>query len=754
MRHASNPGRAVCAFIPVLILAASAPASAAAQAADTAGPATDTSAIPLAPIRVTVLRTPLRLAETPFAVTVERPEGTGPGLTLAEALGSVPGLQVDNRYNFSQGDRISVRGVGARAQFGVRGVKVLVDGIPATLPDGQTSLSHVDPRRIDRAEVVRGPASSLWGNAAGGVIQLSTAGPGEPGGPAGRAATGYARLEAEVSAGSHGLTHYGARASWSDGSAPAGPTDAGPGPGGFGLSASVSRLLYDGFRDHASADKRFASAGARWTGERDEVRVVAHGVAYEADNPGSLTTALLAEDPTQAYGFNVAQGTGEAARQLQAGLTWRRSLRAGLRRSPGDPEHLEDWSDMSDMGDLGGQASAGATAAVPGVLEVTGWVLTRDLDNPIPPVVIDLSRWAAGVRSSVRGGLELAGRPVEWVVGLDVEGQWDDRLNFENDGGDRGALVLDQGEAVTSVAPFAQASASVAGPVSVLAGLRYDRHRFTADDRLVSAGDPSTDDSGSRVMDQLSPSVGLTAELGRASLYGSVASSFETPTTTELVNRPDGGAGLNPALEPQRAWSVEAGLRLRGGRTRVHLSAYRTAIRGALIPFEDPGSPGRTFFRNAGSAVHRGLELDGWAALVGGLTGRLGLAWTDARFDRFLTQDGDFSGNRVPGVAPLRVSGELAWAARVARVALSARWVDAIPVNDGNTAAAPSYSLVDLRAAAPSLPLAGASIELFGGVDNVLDTDYIASVVVNAFGDRYYEPGPGRAVYLGVRVGR
>ncbi|MFO7892797.1 MAG: TonB-dependent receptor plug domain-containing protein, partial [Longimicrobiales bacterium] len=171
---------------------------------DTVDEATDSAAIPLAPVRVTVLRTPLLLSEVPFAVTVERVEGTGPGLTLAEALGSVPGLQVDNRYNFSQGDRLSVRGFGARAQFGVRGVKVLVDGIPATLPDGQTSLSHLDPRRIRRAEVVRGPASSLWGNAAGGVIQLETGTP-LPVGAAG---------SATALAGTHGLTHYGAEVGW------------------------------------------------------------------------------------------------------------------------------------------------------------------------------------------------------------------------------------------------------------------------------------------------------------------------------------------------------------------------------------------------------------------------------------------------------------------------------------------------------------------------------------------------------------
>ncbi|MFO7893294.1 MAG: TonB-dependent receptor, partial [Longimicrobiales bacterium] len=555
-------------------------------------------------------------------------------------------------------------------------------------------------------------------------------------------------------------THYGAEVGWGSGagddagrptaaSTPTGDPRVhgveGPaGAGRAGLQASVSRLVYDGFREHAAADKRFASVRGQWTGVRDAVRVVGHAVAYEAENPGSLSSELMAEDRTQAYTFNVAQATGEAAEQAQVGVTWRRALG----RLGDDP--VESGSPVeppaaprSETGGLGARS-----------LEVTGWALARDLDNPIPPVIIDLSRRAAGVRVSVRGSVAAAGRAVGWVAGLDAGGQWDDRENRENEGGRRGALVLDQAESVTTVAPFAELSAPVAGPVSALAGLRYDRHRFSADDRLIRAGDPGSDASGARLMDQVSPSLGLTAELGATSGYVSVASSFETPTTTELVNRPSGGAGFNPELEPQRAWSVEAGVRTRArGRVRLHLAAYRTAIRDGLIPFEVPSEPGRTFFRNAGSAIHRGLELDGWAGLGGGLSARLGYAWVDARFDDYVTPDGDRSGNRVPGVAPHRLTGGLTWVGGAGRVALSGRWIDAIPANDENTARAPSYTLLDIRLATGTLGLAAGSLEMFAGVDNVLDVEYTASLVVNAFGGRYYEPGPGRSVYAGVRLG-
>ncbi|MFW6205744.1 MAG: TonB-dependent receptor plug domain-containing protein, partial [Gemmatimonadota bacterium] len=355
-------------LVPALVLVGASDPAAGQTVPDTVAEATDMStAIPLAPIRVTVLRSPLRLTETPYPVTVERPAGGGAGLSLADALGAVPGLQVDNRYNFALGDRLSVRGLGARAQFGVRGVKVLVDGIPATMPDGQTSMSHVDPRWVERAEVVRGPASSLWGNAAGGVIQLET-----PSSPLDGPLASISAL-----AGSHGLLRYGADAGW--GAEAGGSTSADPGgrggdagPPGMGVRASVSRLSYDGFRAHSAAARAFASARADWRGRAGALTVVAHGVSYEAENPGSLSMEALSEDPSQAYGFNVAQGTGESAEQAQLGVTWRREL-------------------------------GGVEAAQAAVLELTGWALTRSLDNPIPAVVIDLERTAAGARTLIRG---------------------------------------------------------------------------------------------------------------------------------------------------------------------------------------------------------------------------------------------------------------------------------------------------------------------------------------------------------------
>lgn len=652
-------------------------------------------AIPLAPLTVTVLRTPFDVSEAPFAVAAvgaAQARRARPGFALDEALRGVPGVQVDNRYNYALGERISIRGFGARAQFGVRGVKVLVDGIPATLPDGQTTLNHVDLASLGRVEVMRGPASALYGNAAGGVIRLETAPP--PAVPV--------RQEIRVLGGQHGLRRLESTTSGRSGRA--------------SYLISLNQHVFDGYREFGAAENLHANARFGYRTDAGQLRVVANVVDYDAKNPGSLSTAQLAEDRDQANPSNVERGTSEQGRQAQLGLTW-----------------------------------SGALAA--GELELSAYGITREVSNPIPPAIIDLDRAAGGVRALYGGEAPLGGRAVRWAIGAEAELQRDDRLNHVNEQGERGALTLDQFETVSTLGSFAQLSARLAGPVGLVAGLRYDRFRFEVDDRLVSATNP--DDSGSRTMDALSPSLGLSVEVAPdRHVYGNVASSFETPTTTELANRPDGAGGFNPGLEPQRARSFEVGTKGRLGHVvGYQFAAYRVDLESSLISFEVPDAPGRAFFRNAGSAVHRGVETGVSLALGRRALAQLAYTYTDARFHEYATADAVHDGNEVPGIAPHRLEGILSYRAPADwYVDLESRYVSGMAVDDANTAASPAHAVTDVRAGLVGLRLAGATAAPFLGVTNLFDREYNASVVINAFGARYYEPGPGRAFYAGLSV--
>jgi iron complex outermembrane receptor protein len=672
--------------------AATLPGAAAAQEAarDTTPPVT------LDTLAVGVLRVPLPLRRAPYAVsTVAGAElvRARPGLALNEALVAIPGVQVDNRFNYALGERISVRGFGARAQFGVRGVRVLVDGIPATLPDGQTTLNHVDPATLGSVQVIRGPAAAIHGNASGGVIRFATIEPGD------------SRLEADarVLAGSDGLE----RAQGSVGGR----------SGALWYRSDVSRLRYGGYRAHSEADNVLGGGTVGFRRGSGELRVTGRWVSYDALNPGSLSDSLLRIDREQAFARNVAQRTGERGRQGQLGATWEQATRAGS-------------------------------------LQLAGYALTRSIDNPIPDRVIDLDRRVGGLRAALTG----RALALRWTVGAEAESQQDDRVNHRNVAGERGELILDQRERVSSRSAFGLATLTV-GRVDVLGAVRHDRFRFAARDRLTGPGNP--DDSGDRPLAAWSPTLGVAVAAARGvSLYANFATAFETPTTTELANRPpsDSGAasagGFNPDLDPQRSRSYEAGARAERGPLRVEAAVYRTRIQGELIGFELPG--GRSFFRNTGRSARDGAEVSAALAPRSGVSARASYSYTDARFREYVAGGVDLAGNRVPGIAPHRVEATLNLGGRRGPFAgIDARYVSATPVRDDDAAGAfdsPAYALVDVRGGWDGVRVGGARVTPTVGIGNLLDRRYNSSVVVNAFGRRYYEPGPGRTVYTGATV--
>ncbi|HUG40088.1 MAG TPA: TonB-dependent receptor, partial [Longimicrobiales bacterium] len=640
------------------------------------------AAVPLEGITVRALRAPAALGALPFSVTLRRPGDHAPsaGLSLGSELRAVPGLQVQGRHNEALGDRIVVRGFGARAQFGVRGVHVLVDGIPATMPDGQTTLNHLDLGRLDRAEVLRGPAAAAYGNAAGGVLLLETTPP----------PSGGIRHEATAAAGSDGLVRVRAA------------TAGGTGSGGW--TAAGTREWRDGFRPHGATERAQLTGRVAAPLAGGFLRLVAHGVAYDVDSPGALTLEQFRTDPHQAQAFNVVQGTGEEGRHGQVGATWE-------------------------------------GAAPGGTLEATVHGLARAIANPIPPAFIDLDRRAGGVRLLLRGS-EASPRGIGWAVGVDGAVQADDRQNYQNAEGERGELTLDQRERVGNVALHGQALIPLRARVGLFLGARYDRVTFSATDDFVTADNP--DDSGRRAMDALSPTAGLRLDVSRdVSVFANVSTAFETPTTTELVNRPDGAGGFNQELEPQRTVSYEVGGRAAlAPAVTLQASLYHARVEDALVPFEVASAPGRQYFRNAAGAVHRGVE-----ALAEVRTARVDLlaaySRTVAEFSSFTTPDGSFDGLAVPGVRPWTAAVDLVTRPHPGMIVeLAYEATGDMAVDDANDARAPGYRLFDARLAAAPFRAGRWRARPFAGFDNLLDESYVASVVPNAFGGRFYEPGP------------
>jgi len=644
----------------------------------------DTAAVvPLPPVSVNALRSALPLQRLPVSISVlglEQPVGRGPGLAIADAVRGLPGLQLDDRHNQALGERLSIRGFGARSTFGIRGVRVLVDGVPATMPDGQTTLNHVDPSRIVAVELVRGAAGSFLGNAAGGALQLRTGARGMEG--------------LELTSGANGLMRAG-------------------GAFELGREGSVygSWQRHDGFRAYSESERAVLGGVYAHALAAGRLEAALHATRYDAENPGSLNAEQLAAAPDQANPNNVRQRTGERGVHAQLGLGW--------------------------LGGLGAST-----------VELRGHVGLRDLDNPIPPRVIELQRGFAGMRaqltrSGVRGSL---------AAGAELEVQRDNRLNFINDAGRRGERVLDQRESVRGIAMFAQAAWIPAPAVQLFGAVRRDGYRFAVTDQLVGGEEP--DDSGARLLSATSFTGGASVELSAGlQLAGNVGTAFETPTTTELANRPDGAGGFNPELEPERTVSGELAVRLARRSWAGELTVFRAAARDKLVPFEVPDLPGRQFFRNAGRVRHQGVELAASGRPLPALRLRAAYTRLDVRFREYLLDGQDYAGRRVPGVAGHRL--EFYGHAEVARsltLLVHAVQNGRVAVNDENDDVADAYTLLGGRLEYRGVAFGPLAATLHAGLENALGERYTAAVSVNAAGGRYFEPGPGRTGYLGVRL--
>jgi iron complex outermembrane recepter protein len=677
-------------------------------AAQTAGSAPASDTLPrapvyrLGPIEATVTRGALPAERVPFAIsTIEATElhPATPAVDLHEVLGRVPGVVVGNRHNLAMDTRVVVRGFGARSAFGVRGVRLLLDGIPLTLPDGQATVTNVDPGSLGRVEVLRGPAAALYGNAAGGVIAMTSAEPPAEG-----------LLEATMAAWAPT-----ARATRPDSSGSRGtPAGAGSGTRGSWVFRTCRRTGSGTTRGRGGRGS-MPGTGVPW-GERTGVSVILNVATVPlAENPGALPLDSALTRPRMAWPQNVATGSSKEVAQSQGGASVTHDL---------GPARVE--------------------AAVHG--------LDRRMDNPLPfGRYIRLDRTGGGARVLMRAADD---RATSWVVGVETQVQRDDRVERDNLAGEMGGeLYQDRIDRVTSWAPFAFAQVAVHPRIALRAGGRYDAVIFDSDDRL---GGTAAERSARRTLDAWSGSTGALVDLG-AELRGwvSVSTWFQTPTTTELINVPPTSGepccqtGFNPELEPQDGWGWEAGIAGRRGAVDWEVVAFDLTVRNEIFPFQVEGIPGRDFYRNAGRSAHRGVELGTLASFRSGWSAALAYAVSDFRFTG--PADPALTDNRLPGIPPHRVDGRVGWRDARHRLELAMEWVDRMPVDDGNADFAPSYTLVDLRAAR-TLTAGFGSVEPFLAITNLLDTRHSASVVINAFGGRYHEPGPGRALLTGVRA--
>jgi iron complex outermembrane receptor protein len=672
----------------------------------------------LPPVTITATRTEASAFDVPASVDVidgARLRAAGrPEMNLSESLGLVPGVAARDRQNYAQDLQLSIRGFGARSTFGVRGVRIYVDGIPATMPDGQGQLSHIDLASAGRVELLRGPFSVLYGNSSGGVLQVFT-----------EAGEGASVVSSSLAVGSDGLVRPAVRVS---GSTPA-----------LGYAISANRFSADGWREHSSAERNVGNARLDFNrGEGSDWTLVANTVRLRADDPLGLTRAQFDAAPHSADVSATQFNTRKTVTQSQVGLVHERRLDAGDR--------------LRLMAYTGGRDTE-QFQAIP----------TGPQANALHPGgVIGLERRYAGADLRWTRKRQTAMGPLEVVAGLAFDHMIEHRLGWQNFAGEalgvKGALRRDEDNKVSNLDPYLQAVWGFAPRWTLTAGVRHNVVKFSSSDQYIAGA--NGDDSGQVRYNATLPVAGLMYALSpHTHLYAAAGRGFETPTFNELAYRPDGSAGLNFALRPSRSDNVELGVKGRiphAWRSEWSAALFRTRTRDEIVTRTNVG--GRSSFQNAGATQRRGLELSWSAVPAPDWQLQLAHTWLDARYrEAFATCTAAPctvptqvipAGNRIPGTAQSMTALEMAWQpARGWRAGVELRRSSRVYVNDANSEAAPSFTTMALHAGYV-FDVRRWNLSITARVDNALDRRYAGSVIVNEGNGRYFEPAPGRSYVL------
>ena len=685
-------------------------AQAAPEAAANAASAPAAQATVLDPITVTGTRAPRRAFDAPHAISTldaATLQSAGPQINLSEALSRVPGIVVNNRSNYAQDLQMSSRGYGARASFGVRGLRLYTDGIPATMPDGSGQVSHFDLANAQRVEVLRGPFSALYGNSSGGVVALFTAPAKQP------------EFKLEAQAGNFG-THL-LRTSVAS---PVGEN--------WDVQANWTGFETQGFRPQSAADRRSANARVGWRDADNTVTALMGTLDQPAQDALGLTRAQFTANPYQTTPQATSFNTRKELSQAQAGLSWQHRFKdAGALRN-------------------------GTLVAYGGQRGVTQWQsIPVAVQTPTthPGGVIDFDRRYRGID----GRLHWQWTDASLVAGVNVENQSDDRRGFENFIGTTlgvtGALRRDEDNTARNQDVYAQGELKLSPDVTASAGVRTGRIRYTTTDAFLSNGD----DSGSKRFSYTNPVLGVRWTVQpNWNLYASAGRGFEAPTLTELAYRPDGSSGFNDTLAAQTSRQFELGSKWREPDAGLGLdvAVFRAHTNNEIGVASSTG--GRTTFKNVGRTRREGVEVAGRWEPDGDWRSQIALTWLNARY-----RDNDLvpADNRIAGTTPRSAFAELVWRP----LSLGAGWAgtevgvevraqDRTMVNDSNTDSSGGFAAWGLRASKTVALDSHTTLDLFGRVDNATNKVYAGSVIVNEGNSRFFEPGAPRAWLLGARL--
>lgn len=654
-----------------------------------------------------------RKPERPAVVDLEELARRRAATDISEPLSEMPGVVARPRHNEAQDTQIQIRGFGARSPFGVRGLRVEYDGIPATAADGQSQIGHIDLTSGGRMTLIRGPFAALYGNG-GGYLRVDGA--------------RNRRRDADrvqMALGDNGQQRIG--------------FDVDHGDELWRLGVAANRYRSDGVRARSGAERTLASSRLDWSPSDDGLLSLS---AHYQDQPGSGDPQGLTRDEFGAEPFAASPaaelfGTRKSTRQSQFGARYLHEFGAS-------------------------EISIAAFVGQRGIDQVLSVSRAAQLQPGNGGGIVAVDRDYHGGSLRWRHRSKWSWADAEFSAELRDEQLSEDRRGYENFVGDqlgvRGALRRDETNRGGSRDAMLRIDVDPDDAWRLSAGVRRSDTDFESDDRYIAPGNP--DDSGDYAKDAWLPVVGASYRFDDAwLLHAALGRTQELPTLAELAYRDDGDGGFNDALEPARADQAEVGLQYAGEHLRAEATAFQVEVEDEIVVASSQG--GRTSFQNGGGTRRRGLELAlDWqwshAWRVRGVAN-----WIDARYTEGYSTCprppctapivAIEAGQPLPGVAPRSGRLELMWR-RDADLDGAIEWLGmaATPASDRNAEEVPGYAVFNARVSKRFAPQSWGRLSMLLRVDNLFDRRYSASLIVNEGARRYYETAPGRGLWLGL----
>jgi iron complex outermembrane receptor protein len=659
---------------------------------------TDTTIISkaLEPVTISSSRFLAKDIQTPLSITVidqSRLQVGQSKLSLFESLGAIPGVFAMNSENFAQDLRISIRGFGARASFGIRGIKIISDGIPESIPDGTAKVGNLDVGTMERMEVIKGPSSGLYGNASGGVISIFSE----------NAKENFAEFQANV--GAYGLQRYQFKT--------------GQQVGKIMYFVSASRLLSTGYRNHSSIERNFLNGKLifNFTDKNKLTFLVNYIDSPRAEDPGALIQSEIDKNRQQARLQNITFDASETFKQKRIALIY---------------DHIFNAKHQ---------------------INVRGFYLNRDFGNK---QALQNSGQIAFNRDFSGGGFnyQFTTKNYQLKTGIDLENQQDNRQRFDNLAGEKGVLKLDQIEEFSNIGVFLLQEFTLLPTMKLSVNTRFDDIRLQISDKFLTDGNQSAKQSFQRFSPMAGLSFSPTPS---SSLFANVSTNFETPSLNDLSNNPTGMGGFNPNLSPQKSSNYELGYKgILGKKFRADLSVFYIEVEDEIVPYQLANQVGRTYFRNAGLSERKGLEMGLTYKIRSGLTTFFNYTYSDFQYKSYQTTAGKFDGNMLPGIPKHNIYGEIRYFPRIGIYAIAqVRSISKLYADDANLTTNSGYATVNFRLGYRK-QLKHVVIEPFIGINNLFNEIYNANVQINATANRYFEPASGTFGFGGltVRVGK